>query len=494
MVATCLAIPLASVLLSGCKALEEPVRFAPAPSDWTALATAPSPAIADANHTGAWSLAELINRSVQVSPSLSLALARIAEADAMVELARSAYGVRVDLNFTVSATDNPVLAFVGELNAKEFDFSTIGDERLTPHAMAGLSTSALLWDGGHREAFELATLAGRASRIVGTEVAAMAVEVRVHNLFIAILESRASVQSASHRLASLDAALNAIQARIEGGTGLQSEKYSLEARRESVLEELLTARSTEVCALEVLAIFLDLNGDASGSPEALEIVDNGAAEFGSLDVSDMDALTDLAISSRPEIEALKSRFHACELMLVAQAKAGGPRISAFASGWLDGGTPLGEIDRGSVLFGASFDVNLADGGMRSARVSAARANMRAARAELDAAMEVAKIEVQGGVRAIELSVARSSSAAKALESANRALEELNAGYSAGTVTLERWLGAEAESGDARARQIRAAVGERSARARMELILGRSLRGQELAVRDLGMNNRNTQSE
>ena len=244
----------------------------------------------------------------------------------------------------------------------------------------------------------------------------------------------------------------------------------------------------------MLAIFLDLNGDASGSPEALEIVDNGAAEFGSLDVSDMDALTDLAISSRPEIEALKSRFHACELMLVAQAKAGGPRISAFASGWLDGGTPLGEIDRGSVLFGASFDVNLADGGMRSARVSAARANMRAARAELDAAMEVAKIEVQGGVRAIELSVARSSSAAKALESANRALEELNAGYSAGTVTLERWLGAEAESGDARARQIRAAVGERSARARMELILGRSLRGQELAVRDLGMNNRNTQSE
>ena len=428
---------------------------------------------------GPWSLAELLSASSHVSPQLAVARAHVAQADAAIAMARAAFGLRVDLGVSISDTNNPAMAFMGELNAHELDISGgLGDTPWTAHSSANLRASTVLWDGGFRTAQELAAVAGRtaaASQVTGVE---LAIESRVVALFMSALEARALGLAAEQRRQSTTGALEVSRVRLEAGTGMRSEVLSLEARLESVSEAALVAVSAERLAADSLQVLLGLGrAGSSGFELDFSLASHDARLqlwMDSIDLSHLSELEEVALGNRPDVRALREVIHAREAALGAAELSGGPKLSAYASGWLDGGSPLLEMDRGSGSIGASFDWTLADGGVTSALESAGRAGVRAARAELDVLLQSIQIEVRVATREYELSLARLASARRRDASEHAALVELSDGFEAGTVPLERWLGAEASAAEASAGAAVAALRKSLAGTRLALTLGKSL--------------------
>lgn len=426
---------------------------------------------------GSWTLSALLERVRLVTPSAESMAAATDRAEAALALARSAFGLQLDFDLTATYSDNPALAFMGELNAGELDLAGgLGDTGWTPHGQAGLHAGTLLWDGGRRRAQEAAALEGVEASRAASLARALGSEAQVVNLYLGLRESRALEAAAEGRLAAVDGALEAAQARLDAGSGLASERDSLEARRAVLEEALLIVRSNQEEGRAALLILLGAGNEATQRAHFQVDLDAplGSWSHAGVELPALSELTDLAHRTRPDLAALSSAVAARRESLTASERSSGPTVSAFADAWLDGSTPLAALDRGSANVGAQLNWSLIDGGLRDAHEAVARAELRAARALLAEAVEAVELEVLRARRGVELAILRGATARRGEASAQRALEELGAGFEAGQVSLERWLGAESDAGEARARVVQAQVREELARAHLTLSLGRSL--------------------
>ena len=339
----------------------------------------------------------------------------------------------------------------------------------TPHGQAGLHAGALLWDGGRRRALEAAAALGVDASRAAAEARALATEGSVTRLFLGLSEGRALEVAALGRLSAVDGAIEAARARLEAGSGLASEVESLEARRAALDEALLVVCSKQAEQLASLGILAGAG--------ALEV--DLDAPLGDWDQDGAALLTlpelfDQARATRPDLVALSAAVDARRESLFASELASGPTLVAFADAWLDGGTPLGAVDRGSASVGAQLNWSLLDGGLRASHEAGARADLRASRAALAEATQALELELGSARRAVELADLRTVTASRGAASARRALTELDAGYEAGQVSLERWLGAESDAGEAETRVQAARVRATLARANLTLTLGQSL--------------------
>jgi len=437
---------------------------------WTPEAAGLGAAGADLR-AGPWTLPALLARAREVAPSGAASAAAVARAGAGLALARSAYGVQLDFDMSVTYTDNPVYAFMGELNAHELDLAGgLADTAWTAHSQAGLHAGYLLWDGGRRSAGESAALHGvEASRLAGA-ARALGVETQVLGLYMGMRESRALEAAALGRLNAVQGALDAATARLDAGSGLASEVASLEARKAALEEGLLVIRSGEEQQASSLAVLI-----GGGVGVDLEIDLGSGLGLPELpDSDDVQELVQVAKAARPDLLAANLAVEGNREALRAAELASGPTLSAFGDAWLDGGTPLLRADRGSANVGAALNWNLADGGLREAREAQARAELRATRAALGELVQDVELSVVSAERSVRLADQRFVSASAGAKSSQSALRDLAAGYDAGSITLERWLGAEAAAGAAQARVAQASIQKELARAHLLLTLGISL--------------------
>lgn len=414
-------------------------------------------------------LAGLLLEAIRQAPSSEVSRAAIDRAEAGLAMARAASGVRLDLGLGVTYTSNPALAFMGELNAHELDLAGgLDDTDWTAHSQAGLHAGYLMWDGGSRQASEAAAQHGVESSHHAGRARALGVEGRVLGLYMGMRESLALEQAAMKRIKAVKKAEESAQARVDAGSGLASSVDSLRAQRAALEEGLLVIRSGREEARDALGVLVGagpgahLDIDLTGSPLTID-TDRNASD-----------LVAQALGARPDLAALRAGVEAAREGLAAAERASGPTLSAVGDAWLDGGTPLLAADRGSANVGAVLNWNLADGGLRESREQSARAELRAARAALDEAVESVELAVLGSQRRLRLAEKRLESARSAEASAKAALDDLAAGFDAGTVTLERWLGAEAAAGEAEARAASAQNQIELARAELQLTLGISL--------------------
>ena len=476
--------------LAGCSTPE------PAQESWTVLlepdpqspadpgSEASAAAAGNPNHPndpgGPWVLSKLLAQATAQAPSLELVRAQVARANAAVALAESAFGLRIDMGLDITTTNNPASAFVGELNANELDLAAgLDDTPWTPHSMAYLRAGTVLWDGGQREARLDAAEAARAALADLLGFGSLQVEGHVVELYFATQQARALAQSTLESRTATEAALEVAQSKAEAGTAMNSDVLSLEARIQELVEAELVANSARELAEGSLETLLDLPAGVLDSEDWSGGF--GYHSAGSLqrwpqqaDLEDVEALQLRAEESRPDVVAARTALHASELNLTAAQYGGSPVLSVYGQSWLDGGTPLGELDRGSAILGASLAWNLADGGAVEAGVTGARAEVRIARARLDQLLQMVELQIQNGARNLLLARARMESSAKIEASAEAAFVELSAGFESGSTTFERWLGAEAVAAQAKAHSRVAQVQAELARARLLLMLGSSL--------------------
>ena len=407
------------------------------------VAEAPSQGASPADLGGTWTFGRCTERLLEVSPAMSLAAAAVEEARAALRLAGSASAPQLDFGLIGTNTDNPALAFMGELNAHELSLAGgLDDTDPTTHVSAGLHASLLLWDGGRQAAVEGAAEAGVAAASWSSEARALALVTHFSELWWSLVEAEQLVEGLEALGPSLVAAEEAAKNRLLAGTGLRSDLLSIQAREFGRQQSLLQARASEAAVRRSIDALLDIPAGTDHDFLADDFVPGLAV--GEPPTRRLAEFLAEAREQRPDLRALALLVEAAESELEAAERSSGPTVTAFADTWRDGGTPAWELDRGSYNLGAALNWNLADGGTREAREGQARARLRAGRARLAAAIDVVELELIAAATALEHALARTLTAKARHEAAAAALEELAAGYEGGSVTLERWLGAEAE--------------------------------------------------
>lgn len=454
---------------SSTRATPEPVRPAPATTRPVAHAKPVAPVQLDLG--GTWDFERSRKRLVEVSPAMSAAAAAVDQARSGLALVRSATAPQLGFDLIGTNTNNPAQAFMGELNAHELSLAGgLGDTDPTTHVSAGLHASMLLWDGGRLGAMEVAAEAGVAAAGSAAEARAHALTMELNELWWGLFVTRELAEGVEARGDALAAALESAQARVDAGTGLRSDVLSLEASELARQAELIQARSTEASIQRSLDALLGIPPEAAH--EFVELGEYTSKLGGAEQLADQlpELLAD-ARSLRPDLRALQQQVLAREAELTAAERGSSPTLSAFADTWLDGGTPAYELDRGSYTVGAALNWNLYDGGTREARSGQARAGLRAARAQLATAVDAVELQLISAIANLEQVTATGRTAKLRRKAADGAYQEVDAGFSGGNVSLERWLGAEADAHAARIAESVENTRSWQARRRLELAIG-----------------------
>ena len=408
---------------------------------------------------GPLGLEEAVGRALRDNPSLREAAARIDAARASERASRAAWLPRVGFASELTYTDNPVMAFMGDLNAGEWDpGADPNDPEATSHLRLGLALSTLLYDGGQRSAArrsaELASqVAVLQSAIAERELGAAAV-----SAWLAVHEAQARLELAQSSLVWTERELEAARLREREGAGLASDALSLEVRRSQAEEAVIRAGNARRLALEGLRRLVGAAPDepveVSPVPETWPIPPM------------VEPSIERALAGRDELGTAARSIEMAQEGIRAASRTNRPRVSFIANGWLDGGDPILEVDRGSWLAGLSLDWSLFDGGARGARTEVARARMREAMARLDGLQQQVIEEIRRAALMQEDALARLTSTEAAVRSAGEALRLVELEYAEGAATIARELEAEAALSAARARHVSARFD--ALRARVEL--------------------------
>lgn len=392
---------------------------------------------------GPLDLDELITVALERQPDLRAASERIAQAQARVDEATSAFYPRILARLSYARTDHPSQAFAMIVARRDFSPTLdINDPGATDHLRPELVATFPLFRGGADAARREAALLGVDAAELERSAIRNALVAAVTDAYYAWLSVLEQVGVANASVTAVGTELEEARKRHEAGAALKSDVLSLEVRLAAALEQQLVARLGVDHAVAALRLLLALR---PGEPLEIDPAPppSRAGRGG----------------RRPEIDAARTIVAMREREVAAEWAAHLPRVDAFGSyGWDSG--------EENWAFGIAIDLDLFTGFATSARVTAARARLAEARA-LEERVERA---VEHEIRSAELDLRAAGERVRVNETALRAAEEafrmVREQYAAGTVTVTRYLEAEAARTDVRSRVIAARYDVRRAEARL----------------------------
>ena len=411
-------------------------------------------------------LESAVRRALAGNPGIERARARIEAADAAQRIAGATRLPRVDFGAEATHTDNPVYAFMNQLNAGDWSPSSDpNDPDATGHLRLGLHVTQSLYDGGRRAAGRRSAALYASRARVGEEIVERELAAAVANAWLGAWRSESRLKVAQATVEWAEGALEHARVRQEEGALLRADVLSLEVRLAEAREEMIAARGARARGVEAL--------------RRLRAIDGAEPDF-TVDPSPCfgDPFSFTVSDEHPELRAANLAVEAAREQLSAARGSRRPTIDLFASGMLEGDESLGNLDAESYLAGVRLSWNLLDGGARSGEEDRARAAVREAAAERD---EI-RLRIEYDVRSAELAGdearARRATSETALAQAQEAMRVVHARYDGGAATITRLLEAEtamsaaaARAVDARHDELRSEVEGRRAAGLLPLPLG-----------------------
>ncbi len=416
---------------------------------------------------GPLTLERAIALALERNPDLRAAAARIAEAEARVTEATSAFLPQVQGRLSYARTDNPAQAFGMIVAQRRFsptlDVNDPGaTENFRPEIVGAISLFRGLSDWSFREAAKLGADARRLERQAAEDLIVNAVT----QAFYGILAAKEQVEVARASIEAVTAERRLARERFEKGAALKSDVLSLEVRLAQAEEAALRARNGVEVGKAGLRPLLGLHRTAP-----LDLAPAPGGGDGAPPTATVADAIERALAARSEIKASERFVEVRSEELAAERGGHLPRVQAFASYGQDARDLELSRNVDNWAVGVEVEVDVFSGFRTSARVAAAEERLREAREGVRRVVLEVEQEVRTAFAALEEARERVRVTEAAKAQAEEALRLVREQYQAGTVPVTRYLEAEVGWADARSRSVAARYDQRRAAAALRKAMG-----------------------
>ena len=373
-------------------------------------------------------LDDAVAAALENSPTLQAAEARIDSAQAMLQQAKSYYYPSLGLSASYTRSDNPIQAFMMQLNQRQLNMQDPAFNPNEPEDAENVRGSV----GAQWRLFDLQRAAGRNMARLGTEAGAQAFAAArnqlVHEVtrgFYGVLQAQAFADVQAEAIRSIEESLRIARERFAAGGAVKTDVLNLETQLAQANEDLIRARNGAQLALAALNAAIGAD---------LVAADTIAAPADAALAAPPPKCTDeLAFENRPEFSAARLMRQIKE-QDVRKAQGGyAPTVSAFGSYDLDSEDASDFQD--SYVVGVMAEINVFDGARTRAAIRAARADLAAARADEEKARLNLKLDLQQAFLGAQEAWERLEVVRKSLETAREARRIVQEQYQQGAADI-----------------------------------------------------------
>lgn len=396
-------------------------------------------------------LTEAVHLALERHPSLTEAGARIRSAEAGLRRARAALWPTLGADLAVTWAEAPSVYLFKTIDARSLAPNTdFNDPGSLENTEVGVAAAWNLWRGGrdldHIDAARFGVLASIAAEDAERNtLAAMVVG--------AWIEHRASRElsaSDAARVRSLEAQWKDTRLRVESGSALEVDALALEVRlaqaRDAGTRSELATRLTNAALRELLALSTEeeLQPDLD-TPQAPAVADT------------LERAEELALEQRGELAAARAAVDAARGNLRASENSWSPRVDLQGRVWGDDNEVGLDFEEANSALTLSLSFDALDGGMRSAGVDIARAELVSATARLRRVELAIAHDVERAWLGLDGARSRFAVAEQALRAAETGADLVGKLLAGGAATVSRFLDAEADLSRARAEHVLARI-------------------------------------
>src|SRR5437773_834767 len=409
-----------------------------------ALLAVPAVALAQARKT----LEECIEIALRQQPTLRAAAATVAAGRERVWETAAAYLPQVSANYLASrrhASSGSLIGIAAAGRAKTFPFYS-----------TGVALTQVLFDFGQN--LELIHAAQASAQALGADADTQhdTVVFNVQQAYFALLASYRLRDVAEETVAQNQKHLDLAEGRHDVGLAPRFDVTNAQVQLATAELNRVTARNNVSLGRETLRNALGLLG-----PMDFDIVDS--LEQPRIEDGDADAL-DLAYANCPELKSLVAQERANVERIKAIQKDYLPKlISSNNVTWSGQTYPLQENWNVS----AAVNLSIFNGGLTTAQVGEAKADLENLRATEDATRQNVTLEVQQALLNLRQATESIGAADKGLQLARENLSLAEGRYAAGVGTIIELTDAQASLATAEASRVQALVGYRTALATLE---------------------------
>lgn len=406
----------------------------------------------------------MLEEIARANPTLAVAEARLAEAEALRGAARATRWPELAFEAGYIATDEPARAFGLLLDQRELSLGPGFDP--TPGTIDNWRTGVRLdWPlfAPGRSQGVAAAEAGVAAAELAREAAARRVLNAGVQAWLELGATRELAEVARASVAVVEQRLALTQTRAAEGAALRADVLRLEVRLAETRQRAVAAEGEARLAEAALALLI-------GRPResGFQLVEEGPVLAAELPAT-LDALCARALEQRLDLAAAGRELEALGHARESRADARLPSLGFFASYDLDGEDPARDLELGSHALGLGLRWPLTR--RTGAAVAQAEAAERAARARLDERRAEVLREVRATHAALAVATETLALAAHATTAAEEAWRLVAAAQDAGAATVTDVLEAEDARRSSAARAVAARAGLERARARLVAALG-----------------------
>ena len=394
-------------------------------------------------------LAECIEIALRQQPTLRAAAATVAAGRERVWEAAAAYLPQVSASYLASrrhASSSSLIGSGGTMkNAKTF-----------PYYTTGATLSQVLFDFGQNLELIHAAQASAEALAADEQTQHDTVVFNVQQAYFALLAAYRLRDVAEETVAQNQKHLDLAQGRFDVGLAPRIDVTTAQVQLAQAELNRVTARNNVSLGRETLRNAIGLMG-----PLDFDIVDS--LERAQVEVGDDQAL-DLAYANRPELRSLAAQMRAEAERVKAIEKDYLPKVTGSGSyTWSGSQYPLQQ----SWNFGAAVNLSLFNGGLTTAQVGEAKANLDNLRATEEATRQNVTLEVRTALLNLRQQAESIVVADKGLQQARENLALAEGRYKTGVGNIIELTDAQVALVSAEASRVQALVGYRTALATLE---------------------------
>src|SRR5438552_3873514 len=408
-----------------------------------ALLAVPAVALAQARKT----LEECIEIALRQQPTLRAAAATVAAGRERVWETAAAYLPQVSASYLASRRHGSPSSFTN---------TNAGRGETRPLYSTGVALSQVLFDFGQNLQLIHAAQASAEALAADADTQHDTVVFNVQQAYFALLAAYRLRDVAEETVAQNQKHLDLAQGRHDGGLAPRFDVTNAQVQLATAELNRVTARNNVSLGRETLRNALGLLG-----PLDFDIVDS--LEQPRSDVSDAEAL-DLAYANRPELKSLAAQERADIERIKAIEKDYLPKLTLTSNvTWSGSRYPLQETWN----FGGLVNLSIFNGGLTTAQVGEAKANLDNLRATEDATRQNVTLEVRQALLNLRQAAESLGVADKGLQQARENLTLAAGRYQPGVGNIIELTDAQVSLATAEASRVQALVGYRTALAALE---------------------------
>jgi len=426
------------------------------------------PNMAYAGQAQTFTLNQAIDYALANNPDMAIATERIGQAQAQLGIALSAFYPLVTARMGFESSNNPARVFAMIVAQRDFqnsDFANINQPGFRDNFRPEITGKISIFRGGqdyYRQ--EAAKLGIEAAELEQSALRNALVEA-VTSTYYAHLAAQEADKVAHDSIAAISSELAQTRKRYEAGTALKSDVLSLTVQlSEAEATAITTANNIEVSRTS-LGILLGLPATSGfGIAPATQLAKPLSAKA-------PKDLIQQAVALRPEVQAAAKQVAIQEQELKTEEAAYLPRADAFVSYGQDSDGVGFSAARDNFTAGVSVEMDLFNGFNTKNRVNAAKRKLAEAKQNEQKARLAVEQEVKVASLNMKEALARLQVSESAVAAADEALRLVGEQRRAETVTVTRYLEAEAARNKAHANSIAALYDALSAEAALKKAVG-----------------------